>query len=225
MNRCVWIACAGVVSLGLLGGCGSKDKSAQAQASEPPTEFEQAKIPEFTAETRFAAGQLAESQNLPQRAIDQYAEAIALDPRHREAIYRLAIIYTQQQMFPQAVETWRKYIDATDGSAAAWSNLALCHELAGEHAQAEVAYKKGIEKEPSNQVCRVNYGLMLARQRKYPEAAEQMGTVLSQAEVHYNIASVLEQQGRTEQAKKVYLRALELDPNYNNARSRLAALE
>jgi tetratricopeptide (TPR) repeat protein len=224
MNRRLVVASCAVVSLGILAGCGSKAPQ-HAHVPEQPTEFEQAKVPEFTAETRFAAGRLAESQNAPHRAIEQYNETIKLDPRHREAIYRLAMIYTQQRMFPQAVETWKKYIDATDGSAAAWSNLGLCHELAGEHAQAEAAYRKGIEKEPMNQICRVNYGLMLARQRKYPEAAEQLGTVLSQPEVHYNIASVLEQQGRTEHAKRVYQRALELDPNYSNARSRLAALE
>lgn len=187
--------------------------------------FEQEDDPQFTAKTHFAAGQLAESQGDYPRAILQYNEALKLDPKHIPTLYRLALVYTQTKDYPKAIETWNNYIKATDGSAEGYNNLAFCHELAGEPDKAETAYKKGIAKDPQHQACRVNYGLMLARHGRTSEAILQLQAVLTPAQVHYNLASVYEQQGRKEQAKIEYRKALELDPNFTDARTRLSAVE
>src|SRR4051794_13592943 len=76
-------------------GCASdkdKDKKptnkspAQARAKgEAPDKFEaSAGDPPLTADTRFAAGQLAESQGDAARAITQYRAALKIDPNHRD---------------------------------------------------------------------------------------------------------------------------------------------
>lgn len=187
--------------------------------------FDQDKDPQFTANTRFAAGQLAESQDDFPRAIAQYNEALKLDSRHIPSLYRLALVYTRQKEYPKAIETWNSYIEATDGSAEGYNNLGFCHELAGEADKAETAYKKGIAKDPNHVACRVNYGLMLARHGRTSEAIIQLQAVLTPAQVHYNLASVYEQQGRKEQAKIEYRKALELDPDFIDARTRLSAVE
>jgi tetratricopeptide (TPR) repeat protein len=49
--------------------------------------------------------------------------------------------------------------------------------------------------------------------------------VLTPAEVHYNLASVLEHQNRKEAAKAEYRKAIELDPNLVDAQTRLSALQ
>ena len=126
------------------------------------SKFETSEDPPFNADTRFAAGQLAESQNNPTAAVDQYREALRLNPNHQPSMYRLAIIHTQAKQYSQAIEMWKQYVRATNGSATAYSNLAFCYELAQEPNEAEQAYKKGISHDPRDQPCRVNYGLMLA---------------------------------------------------------------
>jgi tetratricopeptide (TPR) repeat protein len=65
---------------------------------------------------------------------------------------------------------------------------------------------------------------MLARLGRTAEATLQLQAVLTPGEVHYNLASVLEHQGRREAAKMEYQRALELDPDLADARQRLTAL-
>jgi tetratricopeptide (TPR) repeat protein len=197
---------------------------AQADAlSASHSNFENSEDPPFTADTRFAAGQLAESQNQQANAIAQYREALKIDPKHQPSIYRLAVLYTQARQYPQAIETWKQYVRATNGSATAWSNLAFCYELADQPQEAEQAYKTGID--PNDQPCRVNYGLMLARNNHPAQAIEQLSAVLKPAEVHYNLASVYEQIGQKESARSEYQKALELDPKMWEAQTRLSKLD
>jgi tetratricopeptide (TPR) repeat protein len=222
-----------VLSLAV-GGCNSSRDSAagvkglsQGEADRmnaDRSQFDSAEDPVINAETRFAAGQLAESQGVPGAAVDQYREALKVNPKHQPSLYRLAVVYTQQKAYPQAIEAWRRYLAATDNSANAYSNLGFCYELAGKTAEAEASYKAGIAKDPKCQPCRVNYGLMLTRTGRVPEARAQLETVLKPAEAAYNIGSVLEQIGRKDQAREEYNRALKLDPNFQQAQARLSAL-
>ncbi len=227
------IASALVVSTFLVAGCSNSnnggitginsDQAAQINASRDP--FDNTQDPPITAQTHFAAGQLAEAQGESAAAVKQYKEALKLDPKHKKSLYRLAVCYSQLKKFPDAAATWKKYIDITGGEANGYSNLGFCHELAGEIDQAESAYLRGIEKEPKNVACRTNYGLMLARLGRTAEATLQLQAVLSEADVHYNLASVLEHQGRKEAAKAEYRKALELDPHLEDAQTRLSALQ
>ena|ERR1700722_73437 len=178
----------------------------------------------LTAETHFAAGQFAETNGDPATAVIQYQAALKLDPNNQGSLLRLGMLYTAQQQYPEAIETFQRFVKATNESASAYADLGFCLELAGKTDEAESAYKSGIAKDPKNQPCRVNYGLLLARAGKIAEATAQLQAVLTPAQVHYNIASVFEGQGRTEQAKAEYTAALQLDPNLTDARSRLAAM-
>lgn len=186
--------------------------------------FEASEDPPFKAQTRYAAGQLAESQGRPDAAIIQYKEAIKIDANHQASLYRMGIIYTKVHQFPEAIEAWKQYIKATNYAATSYSNLAFCYEQAGQNPDAEWTYKTGIKRDSSNVSCRTNYGLMLARLGRVDEAKEQLSAVLTPAEVHYNLASVFELQGKTEQARAEYERALELDPKFWEAQSRLTKL-
>lgn len=223
------------VAVLFLAGCSSSQNAAgpisgvsNDQASTMNGErsrFETSEDPPLTAETHFAAGQLAEAQGDAATAIKQYKEALKLDPKHKRTVYRMGVCYSQLKKYPEAVAAWKSYIELTEHEAKGYSNLGFCYELAGDTDLAESAYLKGINREPKNVACRTNYGLMLARLGRTSEAQLQLQAVLTPAEVHYNLASVLEHQGRREAAKMEYRRALELDPKLNDAKTRLTALE
>jgi Tfp pilus assembly protein PilF len=127
----------------------------------------------------------------------------------------------QQRRFPEAIAAWQRYIEITNHAPAAYNDLAFCYELAGQIDKAEETYRAGIARVPQDTSCRVNYGLMLARQNRLDDAAAQLRMVLKPAEVAYNLGSVFEQQGKMEQAKAYYRKALELDPNLRDARAKL----
>ena len=183
------------------------------------------KEPAITADTRFAAGQLAESQGDLPRALEQYNQALKLNDKHVDSLYRLGVLYAKVRQHPQAVDAWKRYVRATHESAVGYSNLGFCHELAGDLDEAEQAYLRGIERDSESAPCRVNYGLMLARHGRVAEATVQLQYALQPAEVHYNLASVFEGQGRPEQARAEYRKALELDPKLQDAQTRLDLME
>ncbi|MCC6239938.1 MAG: tetratricopeptide repeat protein [Phycisphaerales bacterium] len=188
-------------------------------------EFEKSKDPPLNATSHFAAGQLAESQGNLTKAVEQYTQALKLDGKNKQALYRLAVVQTQLQQYPEAVKIWKRYIDVTNNSAAGYSNLGYTYEIAGQQSEAEAAYQKGIEIEPDNAPCRINYGLMLARRGQIEAAQSQLSMVLPPAQVQYNLGSVSESKGDRLSAAKFYRRALELDPTLSAARTRLAAVE
>jgi tetratricopeptide (TPR) repeat protein len=226
-KRAIWLLLAGAA----VAGC-AKDGQVNTAMSRADGErlknekikSEMIKDQPLTADSHFAAGQVAETQSDVGRAIEQYQLALKLDPKHPGSLFRLALIYTQQQQYTEAIQTWTRYINATGHSASGYNNLGLCLELADRADEAEAAYQTGIAREPNNQPCRVNYGLMLARHGRVAEAANQLQAVLTPAEVHYNLGSVLELQGQKEHAKAEYKKSLELDPDMSDAKQRLASL-
>ena len=232
--KSVLLALIAALATGLMTGCGGAAPSGRqagaASAEEhrqrvsPRDDFEAGREVPINADTHFAAGQFAEGQgNLPM-AMDQYAKALKLDPKHKDSLYRTGIVQVKQRSFNAAIDTFTRYVEATKGDATAYANLGFAYELSGRATEAENAYRKGIQREPTNAACRVNFGLMLARKERFNEATLQMQTVLSEAEVHYNLASVYESLGRREQAKLEYKKAIELAPNLREAQARLDAM-
>jgi Flp pilus assembly protein TadD len=212
------------LGIALLAGCAHKDSST---AQTPPpnlSEFEKTKDPPIQAQTHFAAGMLAESQGDYGQAIGQYRKALKLDPKNVEALYHLGIVCTATKDFPSAIDAWNKYIALTR-SASAYSNLAFCQELAGNPAAAEAAYRQGIQRDAASEPCHVNYGLMLVRHGRPNEGLLQLQTVLPPAKAHYDLAAVYEQLGHKKEAKSEYAKALELDPQFQDAKTKLASLE
>jgi tetratricopeptide (TPR) repeat protein len=214
-------------------GCANKNRQAISNVPEKDanalaaqkSNFEKAKDPPFTANTHFAAGQLAESQEAPAAAISHYQAALRVDRRHTASLFRLGVIYTKQKNFPYAIEAWKRYLKETKNEATAYGNLGFCYELAGRKEEAEKTWQAGIAKDPTNASCRVNYGLFLAREGRVVEARGQFKAVLTAAQAHYNMGSVFEQQGKKDEAKAEFRQALQLDVNMTDAKTRLAALD
>ena len=190
----------------------------------PSDHFEQAKEPRINARTHFAAGQLAEGEGRLPQAIEQYELTLQRDPKYINALYRLGVVYTKLKEYPHAIEAWDRYIQSSGGSATAYSNLGFCHELSGDAAAAEQAYKRGIARDPKNAPCRVNYGLMLARRGKAQQALDQLLAVLPPAQAHYDLASVYEITDRKDDARQEYRKALQIDPDLQDAKAKLVAL-
>lgn len=220
---------------GAAGGCGGPPKpdakrpdaplARDERRVAPRDDFEAGKEVPITADTHCASGQFAESQGNLDQAMSQYRKALKVNPKHRDALFRVGIVQVKQRKLPEAVETFTRYVAATDGAASAYANLGFALELAGRSGEAEAAYLKGVRREPTNAACRVNYGLMLARKERFNEATLQLQTVLSEAEVNYNLASVYETLGRREQAKLAYRKALDLSPEMADAQARLDAMQ
>ncbi|HEX4053467.1 MAG TPA: tetratricopeptide repeat protein [Tepidisphaeraceae bacterium] len=222
MNKAITFACLA----SFLCACSSHNNSAtQAQRlNQDPANLPLAKDPPLKANTRFAAGQLDESQGKVDAAIHQYNAALEIDSTHLPSLYRLGVIYAEQKNYDKSIEIWHQYLTVSNNAPEGYGNLGYCYELAGNPKLAEATYQKGIEKDANNAGCRTNYGLMLARKGRIQEAVRMWNPVLTQAEIHYNLASIYLQGGRKQEAKAEYQHALNLDPTMIDARARLSDL-
>ena len=196
----------------------------QADAQKHADAFNAMAEPELQADTRFAAGQLQESQERWDCAIIQYEQALRLNPKHVPSLYRMGVLHTKTKQYDKAVTWWQKYINATGGIASGYSNLGFTYEMAADVPNAEAAYRKGLEIDPKSQPCRVNLGLMYARNNRVDEAREQLAMCLSPAEISFNLATIYEQQGALVMAKTELKKALEQNPNMTEAQMKLATL-
>jgi tetratricopeptide (TPR) repeat protein len=211
----------------LIGGC-TNNKTAQVSSANPaPGNIAPEPKPDtpLTANTHFAAGQLAEAEDDLPRATQQYVEALQIDPKFPPALLHLGMVYTTQRKFDEAIAVWHRYITVTGESAAGYCDLGFTLELAQRPGDAEKAYLDAVKREPKNETVRVNYGLMLARQGKIEQSLAQLQEVLTPAEAHYNVASILEGQSKIDDAKTQYREALRLDPDMYDAKMRLTGLE
>jgi tetratricopeptide (TPR) repeat protein len=178
----------------------------------------------LTADTRYAAAQLAEAKGAYPQAIEQYKEALKSDPKHLHSMYALGCLQVQTRDYMGAIATWNKYVKATKGSAQAYCDLAYAEEWAGKTAAARADYERAIKADPKDENTRVNYGMMLARAGEMDAAAKQLGVVLTEAEVHYDLASMYAARGNKMQAKAEYQKALDIDPDMTDAKVKLASL-
>ncbi len=209
-------------------GCGMFQKdapSSQAGGVPPDAVIEEAPAPKLTASTHVAAGKLAESQGRAAAAIDQYRRAIRLEPSNQTAIYHLALLYSRLGEHAYAIDAWWHYVSATDGSASAFTNLAYAQQLAHQPDEAEAAYRQALKKDPAYAPAHTNFGMLLAGQGRLDEAASHLGTVMPPAQVHYNLAGVLQQQGNMNGAREHLSLAVKLNPDFAEAKTRLAGLD
>ena len=227
-----------VLSLALAAGPGCQTKQSVSSADVGTGEsgytvqpFESR--PKVTAETYFAAGQFHETSvvsRTDQRetpderqrrlktqrklATTQYEKALALDPSHGPSLFRLGALSTEAGEHEQAMDYWQRYVDATGGTATAWTNLAVAAEVAGQRGEAEEAYRNAITADPADRTPRVNLGMLLAKDGRLQEAAAQLSSVLEPAAVHWHLAHALEDRGDMTAANRHFRAAASLDPQY-----------
>jgi len=204
-------------------GCAASSTHMASEAPPPPDDA--IKNVPINADTRYAAGQLAEAKGDYADAITQYKAALKQSPNHLSALYALGCLQVQLRDYNAAIATWQRYVKATGGSAIAYCDLAYAEEWAHKSIAADADYQRGIKKDPQNENCRVNYGMMLARAGSMAEAAKQLGVVLPEAEVHYDLAAVYAARGNKMQARAEYQKALDLDPDLTDAKVKLATLD
>jgi len=224
MRNTQWIG-VGLVVLGLMaGGCKSSDPD-PSNYHQTRDAFDSVEDPPLTARTRVAAGMLAESQGDLNKAAGQYREALKLEANNHEALFHLGDVLTKQKQYADAITTWQQYLKATNNSPDGYCDLAICYEQAGQIPQSESTFRAGMAAHPTDTTCRVQYGLMLARQGRFEDATAQLAPVLKPAAISYQFGEVCRKQNKPDQAKAWYTKALQQDPEMAEPKAALAALK
>jgi|GEM_PF-153278 len=144
-----------------------------------------------------------------------YEAAIALAPRHADALNNLGVLHFQAWRNPEAEDCYRRALAAQPGHVHAWSNLGNLLLRLGRFDAAVDAFEQALAARPGMEEALNGLGLVL-NERGHLDRAE---AVLREAVALHptsmrcvsNLGNVLQRLGRLDEARAWYDRALALE--------------
>lgn len=178
-----------------------------------------AKVCVTLAETLEQNGHLKE-------AMGQYEKARLLDPRQTPQLTKkVALLHDKLGNGRQALEEYQAALKLSPKDADLLNNVGYCHYNRGKWKEAEDYYRQALAVNPKHARAQTNLGMCLAQQGQYAAAFEAFVKVVRPAEAHSNLAFVMFTQGKKDDAKKEYAKALKLEPDMQIARVALEKMD
>jgi protein O-mannosyl-transferase len=174
-------------------------------------------------------GNLFERQGNSSQAGVLYQRAISLDPRDPDAWVDIGNLYLQLGLTQQAESAYEKAIVLKPNRAEAIVDLGAALQRSGDFSAAEQAYRRAIAVDPSQAAAYSDLGALFLQQGNPDAAREQLIKAIehdsSNALAYFDLGVAYEQTGRRDLAAEMYTKALDIQPDYQGARSNLERLE
>jgi tetratricopeptide (TPR) repeat protein len=163
-----------------------------------------------------------------EKAIENYKEALRINPNFLEAHNNLGVSLYDLRRYGEAEKEYNEALQINPNSAEAHNNLgALLYELK-RYEEAEKEYKEALRISPDYARAYNNLGVLLKELKRYEEAEKEYKEVLrinpDFAVAHYNLGNLLADLKRYEEAEKEYKEALRISPDYAQAHNNLGLL-
>ncbi len=182
----------------------------------PPAEA--AKLRFVTAEKLEQGGKFAE-------AISLYEMARQEDSRiGAQATRRLALLYDRADNFDKALEEYNRCLRDNPKDAEVHNNLGYGYYNRGEWVSAEKHLRLAVSIDPKMTSAWNNLGMSLAQQTRYDESLTAFEKAVSKAQARCNLAYIQWVQRKTNEARRNYELALQLEPGLQLARIALQKL-
>ena len=160
-------------------------------------------------------------------AVELISQAVRSD-RTQAAFYaNLGEAYRHSGKLPEALETYRKSLQVNPNLAQVHLLLGSLLEQMGRGEEAAASFREALRIQPEDAEARSRLGLLLEAQGKLNEAEACLRRVLrtvDTTEAHFNLASVLQGQGRDEEAVAEYEAALARTPGHVESHNNLGTV-
>ncbi len=163
-----------------------------------------------------------------QKAIDEFQGRVSRwgDPKGRAKLHRrLASALDRLGRFPEAEKHYQTAQKLDPKNADIWNDAGYSYYLQGRLFDAEKTLRKATELDPTNPRIQTNLGLTLAAAGKTQAALEALTKASGPGAAHANLAYMLAALGKTEEARRHFQTALQIQPGLDNARNGLAKLD
>ena len=159
-------------------------------------------------------------------AIVMYERARLKDPKGMKAVCRrLAVLYDRAGNYQKAQREYELALELSPKDPELLNNLGYCHYCRGKWQPAEDYFRQAIAADKRYDRAWINLGLALGQQQKYDDALAAFQNSVSEPESHCNLAFIYLTQGKREEAKESYRRALQIDPSLEIASYALARID
>ena len=166
-------------------------------------------------------------QGKSEAAVTALEKAIAADPKHAKAHNNLALASVDLGEFELAEAYYRESL-AIEPQAAIYNDLGFVLESQGLPEDAEELYREALALDPESASANFNLGGSLARAGNFEEAEGYLRAALAKQPTSQTLTGlgvVVWQQGRPEEAKDFFSRAIEQDANNAAAYDHLGTLQ
>jgi tetratricopeptide (TPR) repeat protein len=183
------------------------------------------------------AGQLTEDQmrglskeqrEALERQMKERSEAMRRNKALNDA-FNAGMAAKQARQWEAAIESFQKAAEIDPQQHVVWANLAesymnLADTKRGPEQEAAIAksleaWQKVVSMMPNDAAYHNNYGLALAKAKKFAEATAELEKAAAidpagAGKYYYNLGAVLVNTGQLEEAGQAFKKAIEADPNY-----------
>ena len=173
-------------------------------------------------------GSLLHSMGENQLAINAIKKSLKIDKKLFQSYYSLGIIYTDMFNFEKAVANYTAAIEIDNNSSEAHNNLAnLFNSM--DNQEAEYHYKKTIELVPSEIYPRLNIANYFIKNGKFNESMKYLNELidmgLESKEVFNSLGVAYKGLADDKNAKSMFDKSLEIDPEFLLAQKNLESIE
>lgn len=123
-------------------------------------------------ELHFNLGRACEALNMTGRAMQEYIVTLKLNPTHIGAYNNLALIYSKQGNYHEAVKVLKTGIEKGGAYPVFYHNLGNMYGMLKDYDQALHAYKKALQIDPGFPGTNNRIGHIFIKQNNYPAAEE-----------------------------------------------------
>lgn len=191
-------------------------------------------IPDSRAGYIWLGGFLARREE-PGKAVEAYREMAAVDSLKMQAYYMMAASYRQLDKPEVAESTYLQILAIDSSQTEAMLQLGLVYQDKKEYENAFAIFEKILAMKPTEVSALYQIGrTCIFAERDYDRAVKSFLTYLASplknswpgpASGHWRLAVVYDKQGKTEAAKTELKKALEINPDYEDAKKLLDEIE
>jgi tetratricopeptide (TPR) repeat protein len=204
---------------------------AQSQAATAQKQQQVAKAMESGNTKDLERGMSADQKAAMEKQMKERSEQMKKNKELNDAFNEGMNDMTAKQ-YDQAVTAFNKAAELDPKQVAVWANLAdaygkLAEGKTGPDFDTNIqksldAYTKAIELKPDDPASHNNYGLALAKAKKFPEAQAELKKAAdldppNGGKYYYNLGALLVNAGQNDAAGDAFKKAIELTPTYADA--------
>lgn len=157
-----------------------------------------------------------------------YRDALALEPKHFDALHLLGYVHYQRGNHREAIEWMLRALEREPLAYPAHTNLGLAYLALDDFDDARASFERAVELNPEYVLAHERLATILRTQGHAEAAAQAFQRVVTlqpeSAEAHNNLGIVLHERGQLAAARASYAKALELDPNLAGALLNMSAV-
>lgn len=163
------------------------------------------------------AGDIAQARHI-------YGQALRLAPQHTGAMLGMARLEDRQGQLDDALGWYQQAAYANPQDAIVANDYGLCLARAGRFQEALSPLGQAVRLDPAKQLYRNNIAKVLVALDRPAEAAQHLSAVLDPATVNYNMAVLLLEQNRIDEAARCLDLAVSMNPEMTEASDLLAQM-